>query len=450
MPIAKIIMKISSNNNIKTPKNKQEQLQIELKVARDQWRQDKELLEQEKKKMGYEHVSFEKILNHSFIEEQMSKKMDDALISALIAIQDQHKALLGQYQELWPEECVAKKLNKKHAIVHSGQTYVLTEKRHQVFGGKDFTLESRQSFRMFYEDERIQWHNKKMIPIADIWLKSPLKRKYYDIVFDPTMNSEKAERLDLYNMWRGFAKEPEQGECPKYWDHVEQNICLGDEKTYKYVRKWMAYVFQHPDEVHTALVLCGSQGVGKNSFVEPLGTLLGSHYVLLSNISELISNFNFHLKNAVLIHANEAFWGGNKKDVGTLKAMITEKTRLIEGKGKDRIMVRNYKHVILSSNEDWPVHLDPDDRRFLVLKVGEKHKEDIPYFKAIQQELDDGGYEALLYDLLNEDLNDFNPRKLPSSPYAFDIKIRCANSIQKYVYEFLLEDRLSIDKGGAF
>ena len=138
----------------------------------------------------------------------------------------------------------------------------------------------------------------------------------------------------------------------------------------------MAYVFQRPDKVHTAIVICGSQGVGKNSFVEPLGILLGSHYVLLNNIFELVSNFNFHLKNAVLIHANEAFWGGNKKEIGTLKAMITEETCLIEGKGKDRIMVKNYKHVIMSSNEDWPVHLDPDDRRFYVLRVSKNHKED--------------------------------------------------------------------------
>ena len=42
---------------------------------------------------------------------------------------------------------------------------------------------------------------------------------------------------------------------------------------------------------------------------------------------------------------------------------------------------------MLSSNEDWPVHLDPDDRRFFVLKVSEKHKEDHMYFNAISDEL---------------------------------------------------------------
>ena len=75
--------------------------------------------------------------------------------------------------------------------------------------------------------------------------------------------------------------------------------------------------------------------------------------------------------------------------------------------------------MILSSNEDWPVHLDRDDRRFFVLKVAERYKEDHEYFAAIQEELNAGGYEALLYDLLHEDLIGFNPRKLPSCSDSF-------------------------------
>ncbi len=204
------------------------------------------------------------------------------------------------------------------------------------------------------------------------------------------------------------------------------------------MRKWLAYIFQRPDHVHTALVLLGSQGVGKNSFVEPLGVLLGAHYAPLSSLSELISNFNYHLKNAVLIHANEALWGGNRKDIGTVKAMITEKTCLIEGKGKDRIVVRNFKHIILSSNEEWPIHLDSDDRRFLVLRVSESKKEDHAYFNALQEELDNGGYEALLFDLFHEDISSFNPRVLPPSTDSFSIKMQSAESAHRYIYEVLI------------
>ena len=43
-------------------------------------------------------------------------------------------------------------------------------------------------------------------------------------------------------------------------------------------------------------------------------------------------------------------------------------------------------------------------------------KEDFAYFAALQAELDNGGYEALLYHLLHEvDLTGFNVRKVPQT-----------------------------------
>jgi len=423
-------------NNPNT-KNKQKNDQKELNSARKEWQK--------------KHCSVcDQITNklkrdpETFVGENLDQFEDVTELSLAIELQNQLKQLLEQKKILWPEEAVVEELNKNYAIVHAGQTYVLREKEHPVFGGTDFSLESRQSFRMYFEDEIVLGADGKKRTKADILLKSPLRRKYKDIIFDPTLSIEESEKKQLYNLWKGFAKKAKKGDCSKYWEHLKNNICAGDQEAYFFVRKWLAYVFQYPEQVHTALVLCGSQGVGKNSFVEPLGALLGPHYVLLSSTSELVSHFNFHLKNAVIIHANEAIWGGHRKELGTLKAMITEKTCLIEGKGKDRIMVRNYKHVIISSNENWPVHLDPDDRRFFVLHVSEKHKEDTVYFKALQDQLDSGGYEALLYDLLHEDLEDFDARRLPSSLHAFDMKMISANSAQKFIFDVLYEGEHSI------
>lgn len=421
---------IMNNNTKKRPiKQSNQSYQQKIDSAQAAWLEEEKELTKQKTALGCADVSW-----NEFLKADPNDRLDSPARSEIIALQEQYTTLSEQQRTLWSESAVVEEFNKKHAVVHTGQTYILTEKVH-ILGGIDFSLEGRQSFRNFYEDETAQCADGKWLSKADIWLKSPHRRKYKDIIFDPTIVGPVN---GYYNLWKGFNnREAKQGDCSKYWAHVQNNICSGDEKTYRYVRKWLAYIFQHPDEVHTALVLCGSQGVGKNSFVEPLGELLGSHYVLLSSISELVSNFNYHLKNAVLIHANEALWGGNRKEIGTIKAMITEKTCLIEGKGKDRIMVKNFKHVILSSNEDWPVHLDADDRRFFVLRVSEECKENHAYFGALEQQLENGGYEALLYDLLTEDLKDFNPRVIPPSPNAFDIKLRSQNSSYRYLYEVL-------------
>ncbi|HRN78579.1 MAG TPA: DUF5906 domain-containing protein [Candidatus Dependentiae bacterium] len=427
---------MQANDNISN--DKQKEFKKWISQERVQWHDDMHSLKSTMKSLGYEHVPLTELLNDQFIENLRNNQITDTILSALLNIRDQYQELVEKYKILWPEEYAIKEFNQKHAVVHVDQTYILTEKDNS-FGGKSFSLESPASFKAFYEDEVIKCANGSIRKKANIWLTRsipPKRRKFTGIIFDPTTVGHTKNH---YNIWRGFAVEPKQGDTTKYWAHVRDNICSENPEYYQFVRKWIAYIFQHPDEVHTALVLCGSQGVGKNSFVEPLGKLLGQHYVLLSSISELVSNFNFHLKSAVLIHANEALWGGNKKEIGTVKAMITERNCLIESKGKDRIMVKNFKHLILSSNEDWPVHIDADDRRFFVLRVSEKHKEDHSYFAAIQTELDNGGYEALLYDLLHEDLHEFNPRNFPHSNESFNIKLTSSSSCIRYMYESLCD-----------
>ncbi len=426
-----------NNNNRKTAHRQCKPNRNQLIIAaQKEWEQDAKNLATEKAGTDYKDLPWDEFLELEITDDLF----DTATQSQIIDLQARYKELIPRQELLWAEDRVISEFNKIHAIVHVDQTYILTEKNN-VLGGQDFSLESRQSLMDYYEDETILCIDGLERCKAKIWLKSPKRRKYKGIVFDP----RKTEcDNDYYNLWRGFAKQPIQGDCSKYWTHVKENVCNNNEEAYQYLRKWLACVFQQPDFVHTAIVLCGAPGVGKNSFVDPLGVLLGSHYAPLSNISELVSNFNYHLKNAVLIHANEALWGGNKKEIGTVKAMITEQKCLIEGKGKDRIVVKNFKHVILSSNEDWPVHLDPDDRRFFVLHVSDKHQEDHAYFNAIKNDLENGGYEALLYDLLHENIVDFNPRTLPSCSDSFSIKIRSAGSSYRYLYDVLCQGGFSI------
>jgi hypothetical protein len=425
------------NSSKKSPTRQPRQRRCDLiDAAKLECKNEIAEIAKERIKVGYPDLTWD-----DFLEVSPDDILDIEKRSRVIDLQQRYKDLRAREEILYAEDKVVDELNKIHAVVHIDQTYIITEKDNTL-GGKDFSLESRQSFKAYYEDETIVCSDGIERSKADVWLKSQNRRKYKGIIFDPTSTASPK----YYNLWKGFTKMPIQGNCQKYWDHVRENICNDDQEAYNYLRKWLAYIFQRPHEVHTALVLCGSQGVGKNSFVEPLGVLLGSHYAPLSSITELVSNFNYHLKNAVLIHANEALWGGNKKEIGTVKAMVTEQTCLIEGKGKDRIVVRNFKHIILSSNEDWPIHLDADDRRFFVLQVSEKHKEDHAYFKAVQEELNDGGYEALLHDLLHEDLTGFNPRKLPSSSNSFSIKMRSADSPHRYLYEVLNQGGFTIGK----
>ena len=114
-------------------------------------------------------------------------------------------------------------------------------KRQSSFRGKDFSLESKQSFKNHYENKIPEGHKKTK---AEIWLKSSQRREFKGIVFDPTG----AEEVNgYYNLWKGFNKSPIKGDCSLYWNHVKENICSNDPEAYRFVRKWLAYIFQKPD-----------------------------------------------------------------------------------------------------------------------------------------------------------------------------------------------------------
>lgn len=333
------------------------------------------------------------------------------------------------------EDAVVDELNKRHAAIHITQSYILTEKPNKNFPLQvDWFLETKESFLQQYENTAIMCGDGKVRTKGKIWLTHPRRRTYDNVTFNMTTTEHKS---GIYNIWKGFSVKPKQGSCELYKAHIRENICCGDIEKYNYVLKWMANLVQRPNDIGIALLLMGSQGTGKGVFVSILGRLFGKHFIQLDNLAHVVGNFNNHMKDSVLVFCDEAIWGGNKKDLGRLKSMITEKAKIIEQKCKDPIPTENFGHFIFASNEDWPVHADRDDRRFLPLKVGEKHKEDHEYFKAIEQEMQAGGYEALLYELQNEDISNFCLQKIPQTPEAFSIKLLSSSSADQYLYAAL-------------
>ena len=97
----------------------------------------------------------------------------------------------------------------------------------------------------------------------------------------------------------------------------------------------------------------------------------------------------------------EAFWAGDNQAGNVLKDMITDEEMLMEPKGIDAIRMKNYMRLAFVSNEDWvvPAGLD-DERRFFVVECGDAHRNDIPYFAAIDRQMKAGGLEAMVADLL--------------------------------------------------
>jgi hypothetical protein len=62
--------------------------------------------------------------------------------------------------------------------------------------------------------------------------------------------------------------------------------------------------------------------------------------------------------------------------------------------------VKNFIRLIVASNNDWVVPAGLEERRFFVLDISDKYMQNHEYFKKLFDQMDNGGREAMLHDLL--------------------------------------------------
>lgn len=310
-------------------------------------------------------------------------------------------------------------MNDRHAVIgdYGGKCVVITEVE-DAHGSGIRPRISRQSFediRNRYLHRTVEWGNgnggKGSMQLGHWWLRHPKRRQFDRVVFEPGRDVPNA-----YNLWHGFACEAIPGDCSLYLDHVRDQICSGDEKIYQYVLGWMARAIQYPAQPgHVAVVLKGEQGTGKGKFATVFGSLFGRHFLHISKTEHLIGKFNAHLRDCVLLFADEAFFAGDKGHVGALKALISEELSAHEAKYMNMEQGLNCVHLIMASNENWIIPAGANERRFLVLDVSREHMQDSGYFKAIDDQMNAGGREALLHMLMTMDLSTFEVRDRPKT-----------------------------------
>lgn len=321
-------------------------------------------------------------------------------------------------------------LNKNHAAVMlGGKCVILDESQDEVV----FT--SVHDFKNYYASlPKIEGKN-----AAVYWMNHPERRQYKTVVFDPSG----AANDDTYNLWRGFSVEPREGDCSLYLAHIKDNICCGNMEHYEYMLNWMADAAQNPSVLPgVAVVLQGKQGTGKGIFATEFGSLFGKHFKHVQSYDRLIGKFNAHLADASVIFCDEIIWGGNRKDAGPLKTLITEKARTVEYKGKDCMQVQNFSRVIMATNEEWAIPAAAEERRFFVLEVSDAKQQNTAYFESIRKQMAAGGREALLHMLLNRDISGYDVRTAPKTEALAYQKSLSLDSVGKWVYACLVTESL--------
>lgn len=310
------------------------------------------------------------------------------------------------------------RLNAQYCVVKEGSRVWVLEFQDRELNGMIRLVPVYMKFSDFENFHR----NKKIIraakkgggtvetPEGTWWLDHPRRREYVAVVFDPTKPKEFDKKL---NLWRGFGVPDEEGDWSLMRRHIEEVICSGEEEHADYLIKWLAWAVQHPGlPAEVALVMRGRKGVGKGVLANSMLAIFGQHGFAASSAEQIAGKFNAHLRDTSLVFADEAFWPGDHRMEDKLKQMLTEPVIPLEGKGRDVIAAKNCLKMIMASESNWVIPAGEGERRFMMVEVSDKFMQDDSYFNLLIRQMKNGGYSAMLHDLLATDLGDWHPRRV--------------------------------------
>lgn len=331
------------------------------------------------------------------------------------------------------ESNVVEQFNKDYAVVDCNGSVEIWKISVDENGQKKESRYKTSDFKMMFSNQKINVDDKN-IPITTLWINSPNRRQYKSVVFKP------GQKLDeyIYNFWSGFTCDNIPGDCSKYLRHIKEVIAENDSKIYEYILDWMADAVQNLQfRPGVALIIRGDQGVGKGVFIDNFGKLFGRHYLHITDSNSLVNKFNSLLEGKCIVFADEAFWGRDKLISGKLKGIITERELQIERKGNEAYSSNNFIRLIAASNNDIVVPVEKGDRRFFVVEAQPTYKGNYKYFEDIEDEMANGGRNALLDILLKRDISTKSIKNFPKTKALTDQKASNLDDIEQFVVSLL-------------
>jgi Family of unknown function (DUF5906) len=239
--------------------------------------------------------------------------------------------------------------------------------------------------------------------------------------------------------------EAKEGDCHLTLAYINDIICSQHAEINDCVVDFLAHMAQRPwEKPEFAIVLIGPKGVGKTFFLDMVNVLIDGpkrhlHSFKTSNPNDI---FGIHcapqLLNTVGLLLEEVTWGGDVKHENQLKNYITGHTSTINIKFGPIITVDNRMRIIMGANPGWSIPVSHDERRYLCPVVSDAQQEKHEYFAAIADELNNGGYAALMYFLQQRDISKFNYRYAPITTTLIEQKNQTSRGIERYLRERLI------------
>jgi hypothetical protein len=314
----------------------------------------------------------------------------------------------------------------------------------------ELVIRTKKDFKDVYENlQYLKWnefHSRMMdSSFIDDWLKDETMRTYDKMDFLPMQQAPN----NIYNTFHGYAAEEKHIKKDNIDDsllikHIK-NLCNNDEAVYKYVIHFLARKLQKPNILtNTALIFKSNEGAGKDLFFNWFGNkILGSEYYYNTEKPELLfGKFTSSLENKILIIVNETSGKDTFSINENIKCAITAETNIIEHKGLKPYKNTNHIGFIFLTNNENPIKVPIDDRRFCGIECNNLICNNVDYFTGLRAELNNGEYDKAFYNFLMSidcDNYDFTNNR-PKTSFYNDIQELNKPALINFIEHFLIEN----------
>jgi hypothetical protein len=220
---------------------------------------------------------------------------------------------------------------------------------------------------------------------------------------------------NYYNIFTGYAVEAKEGADISIIHKLLRIIANNDDKMFDYIQKWIAHIIQKPyEKTEVALVVIGKQGVGKDTYFNFIGKLLGNKcfYNTSTPEKDVFGRFNAGTEQTLLLKFEEANFKTNKANADALKSLITSETQNIENKGQKTIVLDSFVNIVMTTNHDVPVELEDNERRFVITRTSDEKKGNFDFWDEMYSAMENPDVQsAYLYYLETLDISKFSPKR---------------------------------------
>ena len=233
----------------------------------------------------------------------------------------------------------------------------------------------------------------RKLPLTNRWMEDPDARAFDRIDSIPPNREGITAPKNVCNTWPGFRAEiflpvPEAEVASlvqPILDHLR--VLFGRPEYFDYFLAWLAQMVQDPSEpTNVAILLKGQQGIGKDIIFDFFIKMVlgdGTGFKTSKPQEDVFGKHSVALRNRVFLLFDEVSGDDMRPLMSRLKDLITSPTVHINPKGETAYNTCNLSNILGTTNDQNPIHLEPQQRRVVVYECNPSKKGDVAYFQSL-------------------------------------------------------------------